>query len=88
MATTITINHANVPYFQSYCILQFEIAYENEILTDPNRPLVFISFFPAWETEKSAGMTFQLMVAVGRKAIGPQSFLPHFLSILKLQGFY
>ena len=33
MAAAITIDRANVPYFRSHRILQFEIAYENEILT-------------------------------------------------------
>ena len=34
MATAITIDHTNAPYFRSHRILQFEIVYEKEKLTD------------------------------------------------------
>ena len=50
MAAAITIDRANVPYFRSHHILQFEIAYENEILTDLNRPIHLLyssAFFTA-----------------------------------------
>ena len=43
-----TIDRANVPYFWSHCILQFEKVYDNEILTDLYRRIhfIFIHFFP------------------------------------------
>ena len=39
MATTITIDRANVPHLRSHRIGKFEEVYENEILTDLNRPV-------------------------------------------------